>query len=116
MPEAARLLRPGGSLVFLVNSFLAMLCTDDEGSDYGDRLVRDHFDEHRFEWADDHSVEFHLSHGAWIDLLHENGFEVERLAELVARPESSMPTVSDYVSREWGLRWPAEEIWKARKR
>ena len=30
MPEAARLLRPGGRLVFLTNSTLAMLCVPDE--------------------------------------------------------------------------------------
>ena len=31
IPEAARLLRPGGRLIFLVNSVLAMLCFPEEG-------------------------------------------------------------------------------------
>ncbi len=39
VPEAARLLRPGGRLVFMTNSVLALLCTPDEG-DVGERLMR----------------------------------------------------------------------------
>ena len=31
LPEAARLLRPGGRLIFLTNSVLAYLCSPDEG-------------------------------------------------------------------------------------
>src|SRR4029453_11092335 len=31
IPEAARLLRPGGRLVFMTNSFIAYLCGIDEG-------------------------------------------------------------------------------------
>ena len=50
-----------------------------------DRLLRDQFGMHRFEWPDDPSVEFHLSHGDWIRLLRANDFEVEDLLEL--RPE-----------------------------
>src|SRR6202011_1436041 len=39
IPEAARLLRPGGELVFLQNSPLSMLCMPDTGK-VGDRLPR----------------------------------------------------------------------------
>ena len=83
IPEAARLLRPGGELVFLGNRILAMLCvptTSDEPA--GDRLLRPHFGMHRFEWPDDDSVEFHLPHGAMIALLRDSGFEVEELIEV----------------------------------
>lgn len=38
--EAARLLRPGGRLVFLVNSLLSTLCVPAEGGIAGDRLLR----------------------------------------------------------------------------
>ena len=38
--EAARLLRPGGLLVFLTNSLIATLCSPDTGP-AGERLVRD---------------------------------------------------------------------------
>ena len=40
--EAARLLRPGGELVFLVNSTLAILCSHDDGS-VVERLQRPQF-------------------------------------------------------------------------
>src|SRR5919106_1492975 len=33
IPEAARILRPGGELIFMVNGILAMLCDPDEGED-----------------------------------------------------------------------------------
>jgi hypothetical protein len=63
-PEASRLLRPGGELVFLLSSLLFMLCTpDDEDLPAADRLLRSYFDMHRFEWPDDDSVEFHIPTG-----------------------------------------------------
>ena len=40
MPEAARLLRPGGRLVFLGNHTLLQLCAPDELAPAGDRLLR----------------------------------------------------------------------------
>ena len=40
VPEAARLLRPGGRLVFLTNSVQVTLCVPDEGGHAGDRLLR----------------------------------------------------------------------------
>src|SRR5947208_9636928 len=81
--EAARLLRPGGELVFLVNSTLSILCAPDEGK-VGERLVRSQFDLGRMEWPGEEGVDYHLGHGEWIDLLRANGFEVEALLELRA--------------------------------
>jgi SAM-dependent methyltransferase len=70
VPEAARLLRPGGRLHFLTNAFLLTLCVPSEDDlAAGDRLLRQAFGMYRMEWGTDHSVEFHLSHGDWIKLL-----------------------------------------------
>jgi SAM-dependent methyltransferase len=114
IPEASRLLRPNGRLVFLVNGYLQMLCEpEDEGVAANDRLLRAQFGPHRFEWSDG-SVEFHLPHGLMIDLLHECGFDVERLTEIRA-PEGATTRLS-YVTPEWSRRWPSEEVWRARKR
>ena len=83
IPEAARLLRPGGELIFLVNSPLLMLTIpDQDGVPATDRLLRPYLGMHRFEWPDDDSVEFHLGHGDMIRLLHRCGLEVDDLLEL----------------------------------
>jgi SAM-dependent methyltransferase len=115
IPEAARVLRPGGELVFLVNGTILMLCVPDleaEGA-ADDRLKRDYFGMHRFEWPDDDSIEFHLGYGDWIRLLRANGFEVTDLLEI--RPPEGATTRYPFVTSEWARRWPSEEIWKGRK-
>jgi SAM-dependent methyltransferase len=116
IPEAARLLRPGGRLVFLGNSTLSLLCsTNSEEDPVGERLVRPHFGGlGRIAWWDGSSVELCLGHGDMIRLLRASGFEVENLVELQA-PEGAT-TRDPYVTPEWGRRWPSEEVWIARKR
>jgi SAM-dependent methyltransferase len=114
--EAARLLRPGGELVFLCNSTLSILCSPDEGP-VGERLERSQFELGRIEWpGEDEGVNYHPSHGDWIRVLRANGFEVERLIELRAPEGAERHAYYDFVSAEWARRWPAEEIWVARKR
>jgi SAM-dependent methyltransferase len=115
IPEAARLLRPAGGLIFLINTPLEMLCfPDDETLPAGDRLLRPYFGMHRFEWPDEDSVEFHLPHGELLGLLRRSGFEVEELLEL--RPPDESTSRYPFVTLEWAQRWPCEEAWKARKR
>ena len=118
IPEAARLLRAGGRLIFLRNGAILILCVPDLESDgpAGDRLVRDYFGMHRVEWPDAEGVEFHLTHGDWVRVLRDNGFEIEDLIEVRAPEGAQRHPVYDYVTPEWARRWPAEEIWKARKR
>jgi SAM-dependent methyltransferase len=111
--EAARLLRPGGRLWFLVNSPLLLLCMHDEDEPSGETLALPQFGMRRFEWSDG-SVEFHLPHGELIALLARCGFTVEALHELQA-PEGTT-TRFTYVTAEWARRWPSEEIWVARLR
>jgi SAM-dependent methyltransferase len=116
IPEAARLLRAGGLLVFLRNSTLSILCGPDVGK-VGDRLVRPQFGMNRFDWrADDGGIEFHLPHGEWIRLLRANGFEILDLIEIQAPPDAVTHEFYDYVSADWARQWPSEEIWVARKR
>lgn len=116
IPEAARLLRPGGELIFLVNGAILMLCApDDVNVPAADRMIRDYFGMHRFEWPDsDGAVEFHLGYGDWIRLLRRHGFEVEDLVEV--RPPEGATTRYEFVTPSWARRWPSEEIWKVRKR
>src|SRR4051812_45503509 len=112
--EAARVLRPGGRLAFLVNAWLAVLCQDEVG-DVSDRLRRDWRTPRRIEWADDGSIEFQRPPGEWIALLRGYGFEVERLEHLLADPEADVPALWAGTP-DWPRRWPPEEVWLARLR
>jgi SAM-dependent methyltransferase len=116
IPEAARLLRPGGRLTFLGNSTLMMLTTPDLEVDgpAGTTLLRDYFGMHRFTWPDDPAIEFHLGHGDWIRLFGANDFEVEDLVEV--RPPEGSTTRHLLATLEWSRRWPVEEAWKVIKR
>ncbi len=115
VPEAARLLRPGGRLAFLTNSTLIAMCTPDEDDVPATNcLVRPQFGMGRMDWESDGSVEFHLSHGDWIRLLRANGFDIEELIEL--RPAADATTEYPWVTTEWARNWPVEEAWKVRKR
>ncbi len=117
IPEAARLLRPGGRLHFLTNGLLAFLTAPDIEADGAadERLKRPLFGMHRISWPDvPDAVEFHLSHGDWIRLLRTSGFDIEALVE--PRIPETASTGYGGMSVEWARRWPCEEIWKVRKR
>jgi SAM-dependent methyltransferase len=113
--EAARLLRPGGRLVFLTNSVLIMLCLPDSGVALED-LQRPQHAIYRLEWPGEEGVEYHLEHGGWIRLLRSNGFEIEALHELYAPEAKRSGAYEDLVTGEWASRWPAEDLWVVRKR
>ncbi len=113
IPEAARLLRPGGELVFLRNSTLVILCSPEEDVPAVETLQRPQFGMCRFEWPGE-GVEYHLAHGDWIRLLRANGFEILDLIEIQAPADAATHEYYGYVSAEWARQWPAEEIWRAR--
>jgi SAM-dependent methyltransferase len=115
IPEAHRLLRAGGELVFLCNSPLSVMCMPEEGK-VEERLLRSQFELGRMEWpGEDEGVEFHLGHGDMLRLLRETGFDVVGLWELRAPKSATDHVFYDFVPAAWARRWPAEEIWKARK-
>lgn len=114
IPEAARLLRPGGRLVFLRNATISIVCMDLDG--ITEHLQRPQRGLGRLEWPDTKEVEFHVPHGELIDLLRGNGFEVDRLVELYAPQDAKTHDHYGYVTADWARKWPAEEIWTAHKR
>jgi SAM-dependent methyltransferase len=113
LPEAHRLLRPEGRLIFFTNSALLLTCTPTDGGPAGDRLIRDYFARYRVEFEPNAGVEFHLPHGYWVRLLRATGFVIDDLIE-VQPPQSAKPRFN-LASPEWAQRWPSEDIWIAHK-
>jgi SAM-dependent methyltransferase len=114
IPESARLLRPGGRLVFLGNAPLLVLCIPDyEDEPAGTVLLRPYFGMHRFEWPDSDGVEFHLTHGDMFRLLRDSGFTVLDLIEIKAPPTDH---TEFGIPNEWARKWPGEEVWIAERR
>jgi SAM-dependent methyltransferase len=110
--EAARLLRPGGRLVFVTNSVLATLCVPEAEGFAGEHLVRPQRALHRVEWPGG-GVEFHPSHGEWIRVLRANGFAVDALHELYAPPDGETHGYYDIATAQWARQWPVEDLWAA---
>ena|SRR5450755_57176 len=113
VPEAARLLRSGGRFIFNMVTPIVDLTYSDAERRSTDTLQRDYFGLHRLEELD--AVSFNLPYGEWIRVMSESGLDVEALVEL-RPPEDARTTYGDYVRLEWARRWPAENIWKSRKR
>lgn len=114
IPEAHRLLRPGGRLWFLRNSTLSILCMPDVGP-VNEALQRPQRGLSRLEWPDEVGVEWQLPHGELLRLLRRTGFEVDDLIELYPPDDATDHPYYDVFSVEWARRWPSEEIWVARK-
>jgi len=120
IPEASRILRPGGRLVFESGTPLVMLCypSDDDEAPADSQLHRDYFGMHRFEWHDDKgivdAIEFRLGHGDMIRLLRSCRFEIEDLLELQP-PQDVAEETDPYIPLQWARRWPSAEIWKVRR-
>jgi SAM-dependent methyltransferase len=114
LPEAARLLKPGGELVFLRSSIIQSLCMPDDDGLIQDSFQRSYFGLHRLEWSDDDSVEFELPLSEWLRVFTTSGFEVVRLTEV--QPPADCAFTYKHHRLDWARRWPTEWIWHLRKR
>ena len=114
VPEVARVLRSGGLLAFCHATPLLYL-TWDAGAEYqSDRLHRSYDELGRMDFGDG-TIDFQVPPGDWVRLFRRHGFVVEDLIEL-RPPAGATTTYTDFVPSEWARRWPAEQIWKVRKR
>lgn len=113
VPEASRVLKRGGMFAFCMSTPIRDVCWDPAIDGIGDRLIERYFGMQRFE--DDESVFYQLGYGDWIRLFRRNDFEIEDLIEL-RPPDAATTTYADYVPHDWARKWPAENIWKVRKR
>ncbi len=114
LPEAARVLRSGGRLVFMTNSALSALCVPEDEGPAGDRLLRAVDDVRTVEWPGG-GIEHHPSHGEWIRLLRSSGFVLDQLLELSPPPGAADPDWYQIVTADWAGRWPAEDVWVAHR-
>jgi SAM-dependent methyltransferase len=116
IPEAARVLRPNGSLVFNISTPIIWMCWGDDDEPPRAELRREYFSLGRFEYddSDGPSVEWQLGYGDWIRLFRSSGLVVEDLIE-PRPPADASTTYQDYAPLEWARAFPGEHIWKLRK-
>jgi SAM-dependent methyltransferase len=111
VPEAARVLRPGGRLVFNKATLLRYLCWDDDRDRESRKLHTRYFGSSRYD--SEGTIDFQLPYGEWIRRFRAHGLVIEDLVEL--RPTKDATTTYEGWDRAWARRWPAEEIWSLRK-
>ena len=80
VPEAARILRPGGLLAFTHLSPIYDIAFPPDAEHASERLVNDYFGLYRLQDVDG-TVEFNLPYGTWIRLFRDCGLVVEDLIE-----------------------------------
>ena len=119
LPEAHRLLRPGGELAFLGNHPLAIICAEPTGAEpVGYTLERTYFGLDSVDWTeaveDPGGIEFNRTFEAWMALFRRVGFEVLDYRELRAPTRAS--GVLFWTPAEWAKRFPSEQVWWLRKR
>ena len=113
VPEAARLLRPGGLLAFSMNTPILDLVWPMDADHPSERLTCDYWDLHTLE-APNEPVAFQLPYGAWIALFRDSGLIVEDLIEL-RPPADATSSYRDEQDLAWARRWPMEHIWRVRR-
>jgi ubiquinone/menaquinone biosynthesis C-methylase UbiE len=116
IPEAHRLLKPGGQLVFLGTAPLAVVCMPLSGAACEPTLHRPYFGLHSTDWRkveiDPGGVEFNLTISEWLRLFRNTGFEVLDYHELQA-PEGAPDRFA--IPGSWAQHWPSEQVWKLRR-
>ena len=116
VPEAHRVLRPGGRLVMLGNHPIVELTMPlDADEPAGLTLRNPYFGMHRMDWDDgeDTGVEFNLPISEWMRLFRDTGFEILAYHELQA-PEPG-EEVRFFATADWAHAYPSEQVWSLRK-
>jgi len=115
IPEAHRLLRPGGRLWFLRNSTISILCAPDEADGKPtETLQRPQRGLGRLQWPGE-GVDWQLPHGELFRVIRDAGFQLVDMIELYAPDEAEDHAYYTAFSAEWSRKWPVEEIWVGKK-
>jgi SAM-dependent methyltransferase len=113
VPEAARILRPGGLLAFSAVTPIVEMAWP-AGADHPAReLIVEYWELRRHEEPGE-PIDFQLRYGEWIELFVANGFAVESLIE-PRPPPDARSSYRDATDLEWARRWPMEHIWRVRR-
>lgn len=113
VPEAARILRPGGLLAFSMSTPILDIAWPPGTEHPSAELLGDYWHLHALEEPDE-PVAFQLRYGEWVRVFGENGFVIESLIELRPPPDANS-SYRDDIDREWARRWPMEHIWRVRQ-
>lgn len=113
LPEAHRLLRPGGRLTFLGNSPLSHVCAPLNGENVNTTLHRPYFELGLLDWTkveiDPGGMEFTRPISKWFELFRRIGFQVDDYRE--PRAPASATGTEFAVSAAWSRNWPSEQVW-----
>lgn len=113
LPEAFRLLRPGGRLAFLGSHPLAHAATPLSGAAADFTLHRPWRELERLDWSgaevEPGGIEFNRSFAGWFDVFRRTGFRVLDYREIYARSDS--PSLSEAIPVEWAQKYPSEQVW-----
>ncbi len=117
LPEAWRLLRPGGRLVFLGNHPLSLICSPLDGSNCDWTLHRPYRDMWGADWTEVEyeptGVCFNLTMSAWMELFAEIGFAVTKYQEVYAPDQAG--GIRATIPAEWAKAYPVEQVWHLSK-
>ena len=117
LPEAHRLLRPGGDLVFLGHHPFIYLTTPYDSLECDRVLHRPYKGLHAEDWSQDSTepggVEFNLTFADWMALFAQTGFAVRRYQELYA-PDTATGAPFG-IPADWARAYPCEQVWHLRK-
>jgi SAM-dependent methyltransferase len=113
VPEAARVVRAGGRLVFNASSPVLIMCYDEDANGVGTTLRRDYFGLWRLD-EENGAASYQLPYGEWIRLFRRNGLVVEDLIE-IRQPAGGHNSYYASDPEDWFQRWPGESLWVTRR-
>lgn len=113
VPQAARVLRRGGRLVFNAASPWFEACYDEAANRVTTTLHSDYFELTTIDEGHG-AVSYQLTYGDWVKTLRGAGLIIDDLIE--PRPGPGTPTsYTETDPPDWARHWPAEMLWIARK-
>lgn len=117
LTEAARILKPDSTLVFLGNHPLSLVCSPLSGAPADRSLHRPYKDMWGADWRmveiEPSGVCFNLTFQGWLEVFAQCGFTVQGYKELYAQPGAE--GVIAAVPADWAKDYPVEQVWWLRR-